>query len=342
MHANEVVAAERLIEDLWGEGSTGANALQVTVSRLRRALVAEDRLLTQPPGYLLRVAAGECDRDMFEQLVDEARRSIAQRKAQEAADTLRRALGLWRGQPFADFLYEPFAQAEIARLEEARLACLEERVEADLALGHHAELVGELEALTREHPLRERPRGQLMLALYRSGRQADALELYRDTRELFADELGIEPGPALRRIEAAILRQDAELELPSAPVAVEAGEPRRTGSCGSSAGHPQDGHGARDRHRCGQPAALDPELRRRLGDRAFTEVAPVLERHGATVERLLDGRLMAVFGMPAPTRTMLCAPCGRRSSCATPAPAGRHGRHRDRFRRGADRRYRLG
>jgi DNA-binding SARP family transcriptional activator len=299
VHANQVVAAERLIEDLWGEGSAGANALQVTVSRLRRALVAEDRLLTQPPGYLLRLAAGEYDRDMFEQLVDEARRSIAREKAQEAADTLRRALGLWRGQPFADFLYEPFAQAEIARLEEARLACLEERIEADLALGRHGELIGELEALIREHPLRERPRGQLMLGLYRCGRQADALELYRETRVLFDHELGIEPSPALRRVEAAILRQDPELELPVPAVVAEPEE--------SAAMEPPSSIPAVRKTVTVLVAGIgdhaepdvDPELRRRLGERALTELGPVLERHGATLERLGDGRVMAIFGVPA-------------------------------------------
>jgi DNA-binding SARP family transcriptional activator len=299
IHANEAVASERLIDELWSGGSAGANALQVSVSRLRKALGADDRLLTKPPGYLLQVADGECDRGEFERLAAEGRRALEQGKPEQAADRFERALALWRGPPLADFLYEPFAQAEIARLEEARLACLEERIEADLALSRHTQLVGELEALTKEHPLRERLRGQLMLALYRCGRQADALELYRETRELFDHELGIEPSPALRRLEAAILRQDPELELavpavsmePETSTAVEPPRPRpavrkRVTVLVTGIGDPAE-------------PDVDPELRRQLGDRALIELGPVLERHGATVEQLGDGRLMAVFGVPA-------------------------------------------
>ena len=214
VHANEAVAAERLVEELWGGSASGANALQVSVSRLRKALGSDDRLLTQPAGYLLRVAPEECDRELFEQLFDEARRDMDRGDAGEAADALRQALALWRGQPFADFRYEPFAQAEIARLEELRLSCLEARIDADLALGRHTELVSELEALTREQPLRQRPRAQLMLALYRSGRHADALEIYQATRRHLVEELGIEPSGDLRELHQAILRQDTELEAP--------------------------------------------------------------------------------------------------------------------------------
>jgi DNA-binding SARP family transcriptional activator len=301
IHANEVVPAERLIEELWGNGRAGANALQVVVSRLRKTLGRDDRLLTEPPGYRLRIAAGEYDRDRFEQLLAEGRRSLALGALDEAAQRLSAALELWRGPPFADFLYEPFAQAEIARLEEAQLACLEERIEADLALGRHAELVGELEALTREHPLRERPRAQLMLALYRSGRQADALELYRRTRQLFDRDLGIEPGPALRELEAAILRQDSELHLPAAPVVPQ--------SSGAAASEPEPQTALASARKtvtvlvtgvaeATSSVAQDPELSRRLDERAFAGLAPVLERHGATVERLRDGRVMGIFGVP--------------------------------------------
>src|SRR5262245_61614357 len=172
VHANELVTAERLVEDLWGGGSRGANALQIAVSRLRKALGAEDHVLTRPAGYLMQVDVGEYDRSDFERLSAEGLHLLAQGQPGRAAAVFRQGLALWRGPPFVDFLYEPFAQAEIARLEEARLACLEKRIEADMAVGRHGELIGELEALTREYPLRERLRAQLMLAYYRSARQA--------------------------------------------------------------------------------------------------------------------------------------------------------------------------
>ena len=215
LHANEVVATERLLDDLW-PGGEDSRLVHVSVSRVRKALGAE-RLLTRPPGYVLRVGAGECDREAFGALAMEGRAALRHGRAQEAGTLLRRALALWRGPAFADFAYEPFAQAEAARLEEARLACLEERVEADLALGEHGELIGELERLVHEEPLRERLRAQLMLALYRSGRQVEALELYRETRRVWSEELGIEPGAALRDLEAAILRQDEGSSYPKPP-----------------------------------------------------------------------------------------------------------------------------
>ena len=253
MHANEVVAAERLMEDLWGAGSAGANPLQVSVSRLRKALVAEDRLLTPPPGYLLRVTAGECDRDLFEQLAGEAGRS-SRTEGAGGGGHAGPGTGFVAGPPFVDFLYEPFAQAEIARLEEAWLACLEERVEADLALGRHGELAGELEALTREHPLRERPRGQLMLALYRSGRQADALEVYRDTRELFAADSVSSParlcaGSRPRSCAKTTSSSSRARRLPRNPV----GDAPLRSPAAPAAGRSQAGHRAGDRPRCEQP-----------------------------------------------------------------------------------------
>ena len=223
IHANEVVSADRLIEDLWAADppEDAPNALQTTVKRLRRALGDRDRILTVSSGYAIRVEADELDRDRFECLLGEGRRAFMRGDAPSASARLSEALSLWRGSALLDFLYEPFAQGEIARLEELRRACQEERIDVDLALDRHASLVGELEALVSEDPLRERPRGQLMLALYRSGRQADALEAYRQTRRVFAEELGIEPSPALRRLEAAILRQDEELEPPpAAPAAL--------------------------------------------------------------------------------------------------------------------------
>jgi DNA-binding SARP family transcriptional activator len=302
VHANEVIAAERLIEELWGGGSTGANALQVSVSRLRRVLGPDDRVLTQPPGYLLRVGPGELDRDEFECLFAQARRALEQGRAAEAAVTLRRALALWRGPPFADFVYEPFAQAEIARLDEARIACLEERIEAELAGGLHAELVGELEALTKEHPVRERLRTQLMLALYRCGRQADALTAYQAARQLLVAELGIEPSDELRELEQAILRQDPQLKVPSSPIATEAEAETRAGLRAALAVVPTSTRRTVTVLVAGAggpaPAGQDPELRRQLSSRFFERVAPVLERHGAAIERLRDDRIMGVFGVP--------------------------------------------
>jgi DNA-binding SARP family transcriptional activator len=211
LHANEVVSSERLIDELWGESppATVSKSIHVYVSRLRKEL-GEERLVTRSPGYVLRVEPGEFDLQRFEALFAEARDGDAD--AATTARTLRDALALWRGAPLADLAYEPFAQPEIARLEELRWAALEARIDAELASGRHAELVGELQALVAEHPLRERLHGQLMLALYRSGRQADALEAYRGARELLLDELGLEPSEDLKRLEAAILRQDPELE----------------------------------------------------------------------------------------------------------------------------------
>jgi DNA-binding SARP family transcriptional activator/tetratricopeptide (TPR) repeat protein len=201
LEANRVVASDRLIEALW-EGqptATAAKALQVYVSQLRR-LLGRDRLQTKSPGYLIRVEEGELDLLRFRALRDGGR--------------LREALALWRGPPLAEFTYQPFAQAEVARLEEERLACLEQRIEHDLAQGRRVEqLVGELEGLVREEPLRERLRALLMLALYRSGRQADALETYRRGRDTLVERLGIEPGPHLRELQQAILRQDPSLEV---------------------------------------------------------------------------------------------------------------------------------
>jgi DNA-binding SARP family transcriptional activator len=208
--ANEVVSIDALIDDLWGAlpPPTAANTVQFYVSRLRKLLGAE-RILTQPPGYLICVEPDALDLDSFERLL-----------ARGDADSLREALALWRGPALADVAYEPFAQAEIARLEDLRVVALEKRVDADLEAGGHQELVGELEKLVREHPLRERFRSQLMLALYRSGRQAEALSAYQDARACFVQELGLQPSPALQELERAILRQDASLDVETASPAL--------------------------------------------------------------------------------------------------------------------------
>jgi DNA-binding SARP family transcriptional activator/streptogramin lyase len=216
LHANEVVSSDRLIEALWGDlpPPTAAKTVQVYVSQLRKSLRngdSEGPLLTRGPGYVLRIGHGELDLHRFERALAEGRDALDADAPGRAADALRAGLGLWRGPPLADFTYEPFAQAEIARLEELRLAAIEQRVEADLELGRHAEVVGELDALVAEHPLREGLRGQLMLALYRCDRQAEALETHRRGRHLLVEELGIEPSPALRRLHEQILAQDPAL-----------------------------------------------------------------------------------------------------------------------------------
>ena len=208
----------RLIDELWGEEppETATKALQGYVSQLRKALGA-DRLLTKPPGYSLRIEDGELDLDRFEVLVREGRGLLGAGDSKAAATGFGQALELWRGPPFAEFRAEPFARDAGERLEDVRLAALEERIEADLALGRHARLVPELETLVAREPLRERPREQLMLALYRSGRQADALELYRRTRETLNEELGIEPGLELQELERRMLQHDPTLERGRAP-----------------------------------------------------------------------------------------------------------------------------
>jgi DNA-binding SARP family transcriptional activator len=210
--ANEVVSADRLIDELWPSGppQNAANALQYHVSQLRKALVGRDVIVTQPPGYMIRVRQNELDLLRFERLVHEAEHAAPE----AAAGVLREALDLWRGPPLADVAHESFAQAEVVRLEELRLRALELRFEAELALGRHRELVGELETLVRENPLRERLRAALMRALYGAGRQVEALEVYRQTRTMLVDELGIEPSPALQELERAILRQDPTLVSP--------------------------------------------------------------------------------------------------------------------------------
>jgi DNA-binding SARP family transcriptional activator/ABC-type branched-subunit amino acid transport system substrate-binding protein len=225
LHANEVVSLDRLIDELWGETPppTAAKTLQAQVSRLRRALNGDEDpathmlgpLETRGHGYLLKVEPGQVDADRFQGMLEEARRTRAEGKPEKAAEELRRALALWRGPALADFAYEPFAQTEIARLDELQLTALEERLEADLALGRHTELIGELEALVARHPLRERLRGQLMLALYRSDRQAEALHVYQEFRLALAEELGLEPSQGLQRLQRQILEQDPELAGPA-------------------------------------------------------------------------------------------------------------------------------
>ena len=213
VHRGEPVSSERLIDELWGEHAP-ASAIKIVqgyVSNLRKVL-GDGLLVTHGHGYLLTTKPDQTDLDRFESLVVDARRALREGDARSGAARLREALGLWRGPPLADFAYESFAQPEIARLEESRLTALEECVDAELELGEHARLVAELEALVHEHPLRERFLGELMLALYRSGRQADALDSYRRARVHLADELGLEPGPVLEELQMQILEHAPELQ----------------------------------------------------------------------------------------------------------------------------------
>ena len=213
LHAGEVVSTDRVVDALWGERPprTAGTSLQNFISQLRK-LLGSETLVTRAPGYSLRLEPGQLDADRFRRLAADAREA----GPEERARLLGEALALWRGPPLQDFAFDAFAQEEIARLEELRLAALEDRLGAELELGRHAELVGELVGLVRAHPLRERLRAHLMLALYRAGRQADALEVYQGGRQVFVGELGIEPSPALKRLHSAILRQEDALE-PAAP-----------------------------------------------------------------------------------------------------------------------------
>ena len=221
LHSNRSVSNDRLIEELWGgrPPETAAKALQGLVSQLRRQLGA-GTVETVPGGYRLRVDSADVDALRFERLLQDAR----SHDQADALAMLRQALDLWRGPALSEFAYDDFARAEIERLEELRETAIERRIELELALGHHDDLVPELEALVREHPLRERLRRLLMLALYRSGRQADALEAYHDARRVLRHELGLEPGDELQELQRRILAHDPSLAAPpraeSRPIAV--------------------------------------------------------------------------------------------------------------------------
>lgn len=233
IHANETLASERLIDELWGERppATAAKTLQGHISRLRKTLGpaqagrASRMLVTREPGYELRVDPERIDSHRFQRLDAEGRRELVAGHPERAVSLLGEALSLWRGPPLAEFAYERFAQDETGRLDELRVGALEHLIEAKLALGRHADVVGELEQLIREHPYLERLRAQLMLAFYRCDRQADALQAYQDARRTLVEELGIEPGHRLRELEQAILAQDPELAIDDADVAAAVESP---------------------------------------------------------------------------------------------------------------------
>jgi DNA-binding SARP family transcriptional activator len=229
IHANEVVSADRLIDDLWGDEppDTAPHMLHVYVSRLRKTLEDHGRavLETRPPGYVLNLEPqDDLDAARFESHIRQARSALDSRPAQALA-AFDEALGWWRGRALEEFAHEAFAQPAAARLEELRQATNEGRVEALLALGRHEEALGELEALIARFPLRERPRELQMLALYRSGRQGEALQAFQSARRQLAEELGVDPGPSLVSLEQAILRQDPELEAPPTESRPAAGGP---------------------------------------------------------------------------------------------------------------------
>jgi DNA-binding SARP family transcriptional activator len=314
LHANEVVSTDRLIDQLWGEHppATAVHTVRVFVSRLRRALgAAGTRLITRPPGYVLEVGVDEVDADRSQRLFASGRTALAGGRPGEAGALLGAAERLWRGPPLADFTYEPFAQATIARLEEVRIGSREERIEAELALGRHADVVAELEALVREYPFRERPRGQLMLALYRSGRQAEALDAFQQARRTLVEELAVEPSEALRDLEQAILRQDPSLAAPPQPVdepavAVKSSpdgtvDPSPVTTDGGAAA----GFAGTVRKtatvlvaRLAAAAATDPERARSLVGAARADVERVVAHHGGMFVPGLGGEVVGIFGVP--------------------------------------------
>jgi DNA-binding SARP family transcriptional activator len=272
--------------------------VQGQISRLRRALEPGREkgrpsalLQTVGSGYRLATAPDSVDANRFKRLLDEARDA----EPEVRSTRLSTALGMWRGPALADFTYEPFAQRAINALEELRIAAIEDRFEADLALGMGGDFVAELEHIIAAHPFRERLRGFLMIALYRAGRQTDALETYRSARSLLVEEMGLEPGPALREVEAAILRQDPTLGLrpihwgkvrSEAAAATWLPRERRTVTVVAVDLAPA------------AEAPADAEAVGRVGARAADVAAAVLERHGARVERSFGDMLMAFFGFP--------------------------------------------
>jgi DNA-binding SARP family transcriptional activator len=293
VHRGAIVHVDRALEALWEHDHPrhGRKAVHVVASRLRSAL-GEGVLRSHGCGYALEIAPGGLDADRFEALVRRGRAELAAGEARQAAATLGEALALWRGPALADVADAGFAQPEIARLEDLRVACMSDRIDADLACGRHAEAVGELEALVREHPLRERLRGQQMLALYHAGRQADALAAYRDAHEALVEGLGIEPSPELRALESAIARD----ELP--PPA----DSRRLVTCLFA-------------HRADELVDRDPEWLRQVLQRYHHTAGTLCAEHeGVVVESRNDG-VLAVFGTPQRAYRAATAPVASGARC---------------------------
>jgi YVTN family beta-propeller protein len=280
LRRGEYVPTETLVDELWRVRPpvTAVKTVQVYVSQLRKAL-GERLIETRPAGYRLRLDPDSVDAARFESLLSRARELLDEGEASEAGELVREALGLWRGPPLAEFRYEEFARDEIARVEELHLVGLELRLEAELALGRHAELVPELEALAREHPLREGPRRLLMLALYRAGRQGDALAVYQDARAVLVQQLGLEPGQSLRQLEKAILAQDPALDPPRQVRA----RPRPSLPPRQATGRPQPDSRARPAVRAGRGRLVVPLAGVSIAAAAaVTASALLLTRGGAT------------------------------------------------------------
>ena len=299
LHANEVVPSPRLIELLWNDQApkSAAKSLQVHVSQLRK-LLGKDTILTQAPGYLLRVEPGQLDLARFQRLIAAARGV----PPEDALPRIEEALALWRGPPLAEFPEQAFALGEILRLEEMRLDALEAQAEAMLALGRHTGLVGELEALVAGYPLREQLRAQLMRALYRSGRQAEALAVYQDARRALVEELGLEPSRTLQDLEQAILRHDPTLEVES----TTSNRPTETVPESSRPGRPESIPERKlatvlfvDLVGSTELGEQDPERTRALLERYYDAVAAEIEGAGGTLEKFAGDAVLASFGAPA-------------------------------------------
>jgi DNA-binding SARP family transcriptional activator/class 3 adenylate cyclase len=310
LRANEILSSDELIDALWGDRppATAQAALRGHVSSLRK-IFGQDTIATRPPGYVLRVGPEQTDLERFQRLLDEAGRESA---PSERARLLRSALALFRGDPLADFRYADFVRTEAERLEELRLTALEERVGAELELGRHGDLIAELRRLVAENPLRERLWEQLMLALYRAGRQADALRAYQDARRVLTEQLGLDPGPALQELERKMLAQDPELmpltpaaATPPGPAPKEADQP-----AGPGREEPDRAEVPRRERKvvtilfCDlvgfttRAQRMDPEDVAAELSHYQAWVRRELERYGGTVEKFIGDAVMAVFGAP--------------------------------------------